>query len=167
MEQRYEFYIRATPDQLWAAIVDPAARARYQFGIRLSSDWTPGAPIELRAPDGSAVLGTGQVVESDPPHRLVHTMTALWGDDVKSEGASRVTWEIEAVGDSCHLTLTHDHRLSHVRLGHRAGPACPGQSCVADTGVTVADVYAEVLGDEHTAMPDGAVTSADWVWPGG
>ena len=108
MEQRYEFYIRATPDQLWAAIVDPAARARYQFGIRLSSDWTPGAPIELRAPDGSAVLGTGQVVESDPPHRLVHTMIALWDDDVAAEGSSRVTWTIEPVGDSCRLDLVHD-----------------------------------------------------------
>ena len=108
MEQRYEFYIRATPDQLWAAIVDPAARARYQFGIRLSSDWTPGAPIELRAPDGSAVLGTGQVVESDPPHRLVPTMIALWDDDVAAEGSSRVTWTIEPVGDSCRLDLVHD-----------------------------------------------------------
>ena len=108
MEQRYEFYIRATPEQLWDAIVDPAVRARYQFGIRLSSDWTPGAPIELRTPDGSAVLGTGQVVEADPPHRLVHTMIALWDDDVAAEGSSRVTWTIEPVGDSCRLDLVHD-----------------------------------------------------------
>jgi len=108
MEQRYEFYIRATPDQLWEALVDPVARARYQFGVRVSSDWTPGAPIELRTPDGSAVLGTGQVVEADPPHRLVHTMVALWDDAVAAEGSSRVTWTIEPVGDSCRLDLVHD-----------------------------------------------------------
>jgi len=108
MEQRYEFYIRSTPDQLWEAIVDPDARARYQFGIRMSSVWTPGASIEMRSPDGSTVLGTGQVVESDPPHRLVHTMIARWDDDVASEGSSRVTWTIGPVGDSCRLDLVHD-----------------------------------------------------------
>jgi len=108
MEQRYEFYIRSTPEQLWEAIVDPDARARYQFGVRMASDWTPGASIELRSPDGSMVLGTGQVVECDPPHRLVHTMIARWDDDVASEGSSRVTWSIEPVGDSCRLDLVHD-----------------------------------------------------------
>ena len=35
-------------------------------------------------------------------------MTALWGEDVKAEGESRITWEIEAVGDSCRLTVVHD-----------------------------------------------------------
>ena len=53
-------------------------------------------------------LGEGEVLEVDPPHRLVHSMTALWGDDVKSEGASRVTWEITQVEDSCKLMVTHD-----------------------------------------------------------
>jgi hypothetical protein len=38
----------------------------------------------------------------------VQTMTALWSDEVKSEGESRITWEIEPVGDSCRLTVTHD-----------------------------------------------------------
>ena len=57
--------------------------------------------------DGSFVLGEGEVLEADPPRRLVHTMTALWGEDVKSEGTSTVTWDIEPVGDSCRLTVTH------------------------------------------------------------
>ena len=52
--------------------------------------------------------GEGEILEIAPPRRLVHTMTALWSDEVKSEGTSRVTWEIEPVGDSCRLTLTHD-----------------------------------------------------------
>ncbi len=48
------------------------------------------------------------MLEADPPRRLVHTMTALWSDDVKDEGPSRVTWDIEPVADSCRLTVTHD-----------------------------------------------------------
>ena len=54
------------------------------------------------------ILGEGEVLEFDPPRRLVHTLVALWSDDVKSEGASRVIWEIEQVQDSCRLLLTHD-----------------------------------------------------------
>ena len=50
----------------------------------------------------------GENLEVDPPRRLVQSMNALWGEDVKSEGTSRVTWEIEPVGDSCRLVVTHD-----------------------------------------------------------
>jgi uncharacterized protein YndB with AHSA1/START domain len=54
-------------------------------------------------------IAEGENVEVDAPRRLVQTFTALWSDEVKSEGASRVTWEIEPVGDdSCRLTVTHD-----------------------------------------------------------
>ena len=54
------------------------------------------------------LLGEGENIEVDPPRKLVQTMTALWGEDAKAEGTSRITWEIEPVGDSCHLTVTHD-----------------------------------------------------------
>ena len=54
------------------------------------------------------MLGEGEILEVDPPRRLVQTMVALWSDEVKSEGASRITWEIEPIGDSCRLTVTHD-----------------------------------------------------------
>ena len=53
-------------------------------------------------------LADGVTLEADPPRRLVQTMTARWGDDVRSEGTSRVTWEIEQVQDSCCLTVLHD-----------------------------------------------------------
>ena len=62
----------------------------------------------MGAPKTDALLGDGEVLEVDPPRRLVHTMRALWGDDVKSEGFTRVAWDIEPVGDSCHLTVVHD-----------------------------------------------------------
>jgi uncharacterized protein YndB with AHSA1/START domain len=108
MEKVFEIYIRTTPEQLWEAITDPDIRAKYHFGSRVRSDWTPGSRIEMVHPDARGLLGEGQNLEVDPPRRLVHTMVALWGEDVKSEGTSRVTWEIEPVGDSCRLTVTHD-----------------------------------------------------------
>jgi uncharacterized protein YndB with AHSA1/START domain len=70
-------------------------------------DWTPGSRIEMAHPRGG-LLGDGEVLAVEPPRRLVHTMTALWSDEVKREGPSRVTWEIEPVGDSCRLSVTHD-----------------------------------------------------------
>jgi uncharacterized protein YndB with AHSA1/START domain len=108
MEKVYEIYIRTTPERLWEAITDPEIRARYNFGAGVRSEWTPGAPLEMGPANAPGLLGEGEVLEVDPPRRLVHTMTALWDDDVRAEGATRVTWEIEQVQDSCRLTLTHD-----------------------------------------------------------
>ena len=108
MEKVFEIYIRTTPEQLWEAITDPEIRAKYNFGAGVTSDWTPGARLVMGAPNAEGLLGEGEVLEVDRPRRLVHTMVALWGDDVKEEGASRVTWEIEPVGDSCHLRVVHD-----------------------------------------------------------
>src|SRR5262249_35797750 len=59
-------------------------------------------------PTAPGLLVEGQNVEVDPPRRLVQTFRALWSDDVKREGASRVTWEIEPIRDSCRLIVTHD-----------------------------------------------------------
>ena len=59
-------------------------------------------------PNAPGLLGEGENLEVEPPRRLVQSMRALWSDDVKKEGTSRVTWEIEPVGDSCRLTVTHD-----------------------------------------------------------
>ncbi len=108
MEKVFEIYIRTTPERLWEAITDPEIRSKYNFGAVVESDWTTGARMDMRSPDGSFALGEGEVLEVDPPRRLVHTMKALWSDDVRDEGFSRVTWEIVPVGDSCQLTVTHD-----------------------------------------------------------
>ncbi len=106
MEKVYEIFIRTTPEKLWEAITDADIREKYNFGARVTSEWKVGASIDMSSPTG--LLGDGEVLEIDPPRKLVHTMRALWGDDVKSEGFSRVTWEIEQVADSCRLLLTHD-----------------------------------------------------------
>jgi uncharacterized protein YndB with AHSA1/START domain len=106
VEKVFEIYIRTTPERLWEAITSPDDRPKFNFGATVHSDWSPGSRYELRA--GDRLLGDGEVLEAEPPRRLVHTMTARWSDEVAGEGASRVTWEIEPVADSCRLTLVHD-----------------------------------------------------------
>jgi uncharacterized protein YndB with AHSA1/START domain len=108
MEKVFEIYIKTTPERLWQAITDSEIRSKYNFGVRIDSDWTRGSRFETNHPGNGAPLGEGENLEVDPPRRLVQSMRALWGDDVKKEGTSRVTWEIEPVGDSCRLTVTHD-----------------------------------------------------------
>jgi uncharacterized protein YndB with AHSA1/START domain len=108
MEKVFEIYIKTTPERLWEAITDPEMRSKYQFGSRYSADLTPGSRVEMTRPDNGELLGEGENLEVNPPRRLVQSMRALWGEDVKREGTSRITWEIEPVGDSCRLVVTHD-----------------------------------------------------------
>jgi uncharacterized protein YndB with AHSA1/START domain/DNA-binding transcriptional ArsR family regulator len=108
MEKVFEIYIRTTPERLWEAITDSEIRGKYHFGNRITSDWTPGSRFVMGNVRADGPLGEGVNLEIDPPRRLVQSMVALWGEDVKNEGTSRITWEIEPIGDSCRLTVTHD-----------------------------------------------------------
>jgi uncharacterized protein YndB with AHSA1/START domain/DNA-binding transcriptional ArsR family regulator len=108
MEKVFEIYIKTTPERLWQAIVDDEMRQKYNFGVGVRSDWTPGSRYEGFHPGAGIAIAAGENLEVEPPHRLVQSFNALWGEQVKSEGTSRVTWEIEQVEDSCRLTVTHD-----------------------------------------------------------
>ena len=108
VEKVFEIYIKTTPERLWQAIVDPELRRKYHFGVRVKSDWSPGSRYEARSPQARGALWRGENLEVDPPRRLVQSFDALWGEAVKREATSRVSWEIEPVGDSCRLTVTHD-----------------------------------------------------------
>ena len=108
MEKVFEIYIKTTPERLWEAITDPDIRAKYNFGASCRSDWKPGSQLVMATPNAEFVLGEGEVLEADPPRRLVHTMVAFFSEEAKAEGSTRVSWDIEPVGDSCRLTLTHD-----------------------------------------------------------
>jgi uncharacterized protein YndB with AHSA1/START domain len=104
----FEIYIKTSPERLWGAITDGEMRKRYSFGVGTESDWTQGSEYRSAVP-GVVDIASGENVEVDPPRRLVQTFTALWSEDVKREGTTRVTWEIEPVGeDSCLLRVTHD-----------------------------------------------------------
>jgi uncharacterized protein YndB with AHSA1/START domain/DNA-binding transcriptional ArsR family regulator len=103
----FEIYIKTTPERLWEAITDPQQRAMYSFGVETHSDWAPGSAYRASVP-GVVDIAAGENLEVDPPRRLVQSFQALWSDDVKAAGTSRVTWEIHPVGDSCQLTVIHD-----------------------------------------------------------
>jgi uncharacterized protein YndB with AHSA1/START domain/DNA-binding transcriptional ArsR family regulator len=104
----FEIFIKTTPERLWEAITDEEMRKKYNFGVGVTSDWTPGSEYKASVP-GVIDIAAGENLEVDPPRRLVQSFNALWSDEVKAEGSSRVTWEIEPVGDdSCRLTVTHD-----------------------------------------------------------
>jgi len=116
----FEIYIKTSPERPWEAITDPEMRAKYSFGVGTESEWTTGSGYRSSVP-GVIEIAEGENLEVDPPRRLVQSFTALWSDEVKSEGASRVTWEIEPVGeDSCCPRVTHD------RLAENANPELDG-----------------------------------------
>jgi uncharacterized protein YndB with AHSA1/START domain len=106
MEKIYEIYIKTTPQRLWQALTDTEMRRKYNFGAIVTSAWTQGS--RYQGEGGGVPIFEGENLEVDPPRKLVQSFRALWGDDVKEEGSSRVTWEIQQVGDSCLLRVTHD-----------------------------------------------------------
>ena len=103
----FEIYIKTTPERLWEAITSEEMRARYSFGVGTVSEWTPGSEYKAAVPGVIEIAG-GENLEVDPPKRLVQSFNALWSEDVQRAGTSRVTWEIEPVGTSCRLRVTHD-----------------------------------------------------------
>jgi uncharacterized protein YndB with AHSA1/START domain len=103
----FEIYIKATPERIWEAITDPEQRARYSFGVQVHSDWAPGSTYRSGVP-GVVDIAEGENLLVEPPRLLVQSFSALWSDDVKAQGTTRVTWEIEQVQDSCRLTVVHD-----------------------------------------------------------
>jgi uncharacterized protein YndB with AHSA1/START domain/DNA-binding transcriptional ArsR family regulator len=103
----FEVFIKTTPEQLWKAITDPEQRRKYSFGVETHSDWTPGSDYTAGVPD-VIDIAAGKNIEVDPPRLLVQTFEALWSEEVKAQGTTRVTWEIEPVGSSCRLTVIHD-----------------------------------------------------------
>ena len=103
----YEIYIRATPERVWQALTDSDLVKRYYFGSVIDSDFRPGSPIVYMQPDTGRIDIEGEVIEADPPRRLVHTFAVRWDADV-NDPPTRVAWEITPMGDACRLSVTHD-----------------------------------------------------------
>ena len=103
----YVTYIRTTPDKLWQALIDPAFTRRYWAETWQDCDWTAGATWKLMIPDGR-VGDSGKVIEIDPPRRLVLSWQNEFMPEMREEGESRLTYELEPLGESVKLTLTHE-----------------------------------------------------------
>jgi uncharacterized protein YndB with AHSA1/START domain len=119
--QIYRIYIKATPERIWEAIVSPDWSEQYYYGTRVDFDLrpggayraAPGAPMlagfeamGMEAPD---VVVDGEVIESDPPRKLVHTFCLRMDPTVEAEGHTRVTWELVPIADDVtKVIVTHD-----------------------------------------------------------
>lgn len=103
----YVTYIRTTPERLWSALTeDTAFMKQYWFGIHCQSAWTPGSSWQMVADDGE-VLDAGEIVEAIPPRRLVIRWQNQFRDDLKAEGDSYCTMELEPQGEAVKLSITH------------------------------------------------------------
>lgn len=100
-------YIRATPEAIWRAITESDFTLRYYYGSAIETDWRPGSPYRMTI-DGELQI-EGEIVEADPPRRLVQTFRAVWDEGVKADAPTRVTWEIDAeMPGVCRVTVIHD-----------------------------------------------------------
>jgi uncharacterized protein YndB with AHSA1/START domain len=102
----YVSFIRTTPEKLWSALTDPAFTKEYWFGMHQESDWKAGSSWRLVFPDGR-IADTGEIVEVDPPRRLVLRWRNEFMPELKSEGYSRCTIELEPIANAVKLTITH------------------------------------------------------------
>ena len=102
----YVTYIRTTPQQLWSALTDPAFMKQYWFGMHCESAFTTGSPWKL-VNDSGEVWDAGEIVEADPPRRLVIRWHHQMRPELKAEGASLCTMELQPEGQAVKLTITH------------------------------------------------------------
>jgi uncharacterized protein YndB with AHSA1/START domain len=103
----YVTYIRTTPEKLWRALIDPEFTRRYWCETVQESEWKVGASWRSMIPDGR-VGDSGEIVEIDPPRRLVLTWRNEFIPEMRAEGYSRLTYELEQQGESVKLTLVHE-----------------------------------------------------------
>ncbi len=126
--QVHEIYIRATPQAIWDAITKPEWTAKYGYGGLADYDLRPGGAFKGRTPPHMKSLGLpevsvdGEVVESDPPRKLVQTYRFLFNDATRAEGFTRLTWEIEPTPVrllQAHRDARARGRADHGRHGQR------------------------------------------------
>jgi uncharacterized protein YndB with AHSA1/START domain len=116
-ESRYVYvtYIRTTQQKLWDALTTPQFQKQYWFGMHQESDWTKGSPWALKFTDGRTA-DAGEVLEIDPPRRLVLKWRNEWKPELTEEGWSRCVYDLEADGGVVRLTVTHTIEKENAKL---------------------------------------------------
>jgi uncharacterized protein YndB with AHSA1/START domain len=150
--QVYQVFIKATPQAIWDAITRPEWTERYGYRARSEYDLRPGGAYLCVASDEMRVMGMaeqlvdGEVIEADPPTRLVQTWRFLWDEEIAAEGPTRVTFEIdEGQGGASRLTVTHELENAPTTAAQVAGE-------IADAG----GGWSWVLSDLKTLLETGA-----------
>jgi uncharacterized protein YndB with AHSA1/START domain len=103
----YVTYIRTTPENLWQALIDPEFTRRFWCETWQDCEWKPGATWRIMTPDGR-VADSGEILEIDPQKKLVLSWRNELFPDMRAEGHSRLTYELEAKGEAVKLTLIHE-----------------------------------------------------------
>ncbi|HEY2622367.1 MAG TPA: SRPBCC family protein [Dyella sp.] len=111
----YVSYIRTTPEKLWAALTDAEFMKQYWFGMHCESAWTPGSPWTMVSGDGQ-IFDAGAIVEAEPPRRLVIRWQHQNKPELKAEGDSLCTMELEPDGTAVKLSITHTIERSPSKL---------------------------------------------------
>ena len=103
----YVTYIRTTPERLWSALTsDTEFMKQYWFGVHCQSQWTAGSSWKMVYSDGT-ISDAGEIIESQPPRRLVIRWQHQNKPELKAEGDSRCTLELEPLGTAVKLSITH------------------------------------------------------------
>jgi len=118
----YVTYIRTTPEKLWSALTEPEFMKQYWFGMHGESTWTAGSPWKLVASDGKTAA-IGEIVESDPPKRLVFRWQDKLVPEREAEGPSLCTMELSPDSNAVKLSITHtiEHQDSKVIVAVSGG----------------------------------------------
>ena len=103
----YVTYIASTPEKVWTALTAPEFTRQCWFGTHHDTDWKPGSPWRLMFDDGR-VADAGEVVEAQRPRRLVLKWRNEFKPELKAEGYSRCTIEIESVNEAVKLSIVHE-----------------------------------------------------------
>ena len=102
----YVTYIRTTPERLWSGLTDPDFMRQYWFGMHCESEFIAGSSWKL-VNDRGEVWDAGQIVEAEPPRRLVIRWEHQMRPELRAEGASICSMELEPAGQAVRLTITH------------------------------------------------------------
>ena len=120
----YVTFIRTTPQKLWDAITKPEFTRDYWHGTSLDSDWKVGSHWKMMNPE-RGMTDSGEVLEADPPRRLVLTWRHEFRPELKAEGFARATLELEPMDDTVKLTVTHESEVKDAKLIHAVSGGWP------------------------------------------
>ncbi len=111
----YVTIIRTTPEKLWQALTDPEFIRQYWYGVNIECAWTKGAPWKILFPDGR-LADAGEILEIDPPRKIVIAWQNEWNPEMKAEGPSRCTIDLQPLDGAVKLTITHELNRSHSKF---------------------------------------------------